>query len=85
MEPRQDVAALPRTILDGNMNMVLGTADEVGRSRVSPVYCASAGQGSSSVVSCGEALTQLPTRAQVSIAVFNSQVPILYRATATDH
>ncbi len=40
---QQELGILARTIIDSNMYMVLGTADESGQPWVSPVYYASAG------------------------------------------
>lgn len=43
MNQLEDLEELARTIIDSNMYMVLGTADESGQPWVSPVYYASAG------------------------------------------
>jgi Pyridoxamine 5'-phosphate oxidase len=42
MTDEQDLAARARAIIDANLYMVIGTADEAGRPWVSPVYYAPA-------------------------------------------
>jgi pyridoxamine 5'-phosphate oxidase-like protein len=78
MDHQQDLGAVARDIIDSNMYMVLGTADEMGRPWVSPVYYASAGYTEFLWVSSPEAThsRNIAIRSQVSIVVFNSQVPI---------
>jgi hypothetical protein len=73
-----DLGAIARTIIDSNLYMTLGTADETGGPWVSPVYYASAGYTEFFWVSSPEARhsRNLATRPQVSIVVFDSQVPI---------
>jgi hypothetical protein len=78
MDQPQDLGAVGRTIIDANMYMVLGTADETGRPWVSPLYFASAGYREFLWVSSPEAThsRNLARRPDVSIVVFDSQVPI---------
>jgi hypothetical protein len=78
MDHQQDLGAVARGIIDSNMYMVLGTADETGRPWVSPVYYASAGYTEFFWVSSPVAThsRNIAIRSQVSIVVFNSQVPI---------
>lgn len=78
MDQQQDLGAVARDIIDSNIYMVLGTADETGRPWVSPVYYASAGYTEFFWVSSPEAThsRNIATRHEVSIVVFNSQVPI---------
>jgi pyridoxamine 5'-phosphate oxidase-like protein len=74
----QDPAAAAREIIDANLYMVLGTADETGRPWVSPVYYGVAGYREFYWVSSPEAThsRNISVRPQVSIVVFNSQVSI---------
>jgi hypothetical protein len=78
MNEHEDLGAIARTIVDSNLYMVLGTADETGRPWVSPVYYAAAGYTEFFWVSSPEAIhsRNLATRPQVSIVVFDSRVPI---------
>ena len=78
MDQQQDLADVARSIIDTNMYMVLGTADETGRPWVSPVYYASAGHKEFFWVSSPEAThsRNAAMRPEVSIVVFDSQVPI---------
>jgi uncharacterized protein YhbP (UPF0306 family) len=74
----RDSGATAREIIDANLYMVLGTADETGRPWVSPVYYAVAGYREFYWVSSPEAThsRNISVRPQVSIVVFNSQVVI---------
>jgi len=78
MDREQELGALARAIVDSNMYMVLGTADESGRPWVTPVYYASAGYREFYWVSSPEALhsRNVETRPQVSIVIFDSRAPI---------
>jgi hypothetical protein len=78
MDHQQDLGGVARTIIDTNWYMALGTADETGRPWVSPVYYASSGYREFFWVSSPEARhsRNLEARPQLSIVVFNSQVPI---------
>jgi len=74
----QDLGELARTIIDSNSYMVLGTADESGLPWVSPVWYAPAEYREFFWVSSPEARhsRNLTTRPQISIVIFDSQVPI---------
>jgi hypothetical protein len=73
-----DPGAAAREIIDANMYMVLGTADENGRPWVSPVYFAAEGYTDFYWVSSPQAThsRNIAVRPQVSIVIFNSQAPI---------
>jgi len=73
-----DLAATARDIVDGSLYMVLGTADETGSPWVSPVYFAVADYTDYYWVSLPDARhsRNLAGRPDVSIVVFDSQVPI---------
>jgi len=78
MNQQEDLGAIARGIIDANLYMVLGTADETGRPWVSPVYYAAARYTEFLWVSSPEAThsRNIAARPQVSIVVFDSQVPI---------
>jgi hypothetical protein len=78
MDQQQDLGAIARAIIESNMYMVLGTADESGHPWVSPVYYASASYMEFYWVSSPEVRHSLniAVRPQVSIVIFNSQAPI---------
>ncbi len=78
MQRQQDLGAIARTIVEGNMYMVLGTADASGRPWVSPVYFASAGYTEFYWVSSPEAthFRNISARPQIGIVIFDSQTPI---------
>src|SRR5688572_24852505 len=78
MNHQQDLGAIARAIVDSNMYMTLGTADDTGRPWVSPVYYASAGYTEFFWVSSPEAThsRNLVARPHVSIVIFDSQAPI---------
>jgi hypothetical protein len=67
-----------RGIIDGNMYMVLGTADGSGRPWASPVYYASEDYTEFFWLSSPEVRhsRNLAARPELSIVVFDSQVPI---------
>ena len=73
-----DPAATARAIIASNLYMVLGTADEAGHPWVSPVYYAPVGDREFVWVSRPDALhsCNLARRAEVSIVIFDSSVPI---------
>lgn len=75
---QQDLGALARTIIDSNMYMVLGTADESGYPWVSPVYYASEGYTKFYWVSSPQVKhsRNIAVRPQISIVIFDSRVPI---------
>ena len=78
MNQQGDLGAIARGIIDANLYMVLGTADETGSPWVSPVYYAAAGYTEFFWVSSPDAThsRNIGARPQVSIVVFDSQVPI---------
>jgi hypothetical protein len=67
-----------RAIIDANLYMVIGTADEAGRPWVSPVYYASAAYREFFWVSSPDTThsRNLAGRPDVSIVIFDSSVPI---------
>lgn len=75
---QQDLGVIARSILDSNMYMVLGTADESGRPWVTPVYFACAGYRAFYWISSPEVRhsRNIFARTQISIVVFDSQVPV---------
>lgn len=75
---QQDLAAVVREIINANMYMVLGTADESGEPWVSPVYYASAGFTEFYWVSSPEVRhsRNIAVRSRISIVIFNSQAVI---------
>jgi hypothetical protein len=78
MSQEQEFSAIARVIIDSNLYMVLGTADESGHPWVTPVYYASADFKEFYWVSSLEAQhsRNLTVRPQLSIVIFDSQVPI---------
>jgi nitroimidazol reductase NimA-like FMN-containing flavoprotein (pyridoxamine 5'-phosphate oxidase superfamily) len=78
MTDQQDLEAIARAIIDSNHYMTLGTADEVGRPWVSPVWYASAHYREFFWVSSPEAThsRNLAARPQLSVVIFDSRAPI---------
>ena len=78
MTDEQDLAACARAIIDANLYMVIGTADEAGRPWVSPVYYAPAAYREFFWVSSPDTThsRNLAGRPDVSIVIFDSSVPI---------
>jgi len=78
MSKGQDLGAVARSIIDANLYMVLGTADEQGRPWASPVYYAVTGYRTFYWVSSPDAThsRNIAVRSQVGIVVFDSQAPI---------
>jgi nitroimidazol reductase NimA-like FMN-containing flavoprotein (pyridoxamine 5'-phosphate oxidase superfamily) len=78
MRTQKDAAATAKAIIEANLYMVLGTADEGGRPWVSPVYCAAVNYREFFWVSRPETLhsRNLVARPEVSIVIFDSSVPI---------
>jgi uncharacterized protein YhbP (UPF0306 family) len=74
----QELAAVARAIVDSNLYLILGTADEAGRPWVSPVYYAFADYTEFFWVSSPDAThsRNLASRPEVSIVIFDSQAPI---------
>ena len=75
MNQQQNLGMLARTIIDSNMYMVLGTADEDGQPWVSPVYYASEDYKQFYWVSSPEVRhsRNIVLRPQISIVIFDSQ------------
>jgi uncharacterized protein YhbP (UPF0306 family) len=73
-----DVASIARAIIDANLYMVLGTADEDGRPWASPVYYAPVAYRQFFWVSRPEARhsRNLEVRPQLGIVIFDSSVAI---------
>jgi hypothetical protein len=78
MRGENDPAATAKAIIDANLYMVVGTADESGHPWVSPVYYAHVDYREFIWVSRPETLhsRNLVARPQVSIVIFDSSVPI---------
>jgi hypothetical protein len=78
MNQQAELNAVARAIIDSNLYMVLGTADESGQPWVTPVYYAAADYKEFYWVSSLEAQhsRNLAVRPQLSIVIFDSQVPI---------
>jgi nitroimidazol reductase NimA-like FMN-containing flavoprotein (pyridoxamine 5'-phosphate oxidase superfamily) len=78
MTTKSDPDAVARILIDSNMYMALGTADETGRPWVSPVYYAADRYTDFYWVSGPDTThsRNLATRADVSIVIFDSQAPI---------
>jgi nitroimidazol reductase NimA-like FMN-containing flavoprotein (pyridoxamine 5'-phosphate oxidase superfamily) len=78
MRGENDPAATAKAIIDANLYMVLGTADEHGHPWVSPVYYAPVECREFLWVSRPETLhsRNLAARPQISIVIFDSSVPI---------
>jgi uncharacterized protein YhbP (UPF0306 family) len=74
----EELRVIARTIIDDNLYMTLGTADEAGRPWVSPVYYAFAGYEEFFWVSSPEAThsRNLTGRPEISIVIFDSRAPI---------
>jgi hypothetical protein len=77
MTNQSDPGTVARDIIDTNLYMTVGTADGAGRPWVSPVYYAPAGYREFFWVSSPDAKhsRNLTTRPEVSIVIFDSQVP----------
>jgi hypothetical protein len=82
MDRQQDFGAIAKAIIDSNLYMTLGTADEDGCPRVSPVYYAPEGYAEFYWVSSPEAThsRNITVRPEVAIVVFDSRAPIRLRA-----
>jgi uncharacterized protein YhbP (UPF0306 family) len=74
----EKLEAEARAIIDSNLYMTIGTADQSGRPWVSPVYFAPEDYVEFLWVSSPEAThsRNLSARSEVSIVIFDSQVPI---------
>ena len=78
MNQQQDLGALARTIIDSNVYMVLGTADESGQPWVTPVYFACMEYKEFHWISSPEVRhsRNIAVRSQISIVIFDSQVAV---------
>jgi nitroimidazol reductase NimA-like FMN-containing flavoprotein (pyridoxamine 5'-phosphate oxidase superfamily) len=78
MGDEHELGAIARAIIDANLYMVLGTADQAGRPWVSPVYYAPVAYREFFWVSSPDAThsRNLEARPDVSIVIFDSGVPI---------
>jgi uncharacterized protein YhbP (UPF0306 family) len=78
MNQQQDLGALARKIIDSNMYMVLGTADESGQPWVTPVYFACMEYKEFYWISSPEVRhsRNIAVRSQISIVIFDSQVAV---------
>ena len=78
MSRDQELGAIARAIIDANVYMALGTADEAGHPWVSPVFYASAGYAEFYWISSPEVThsRNLGRRPQASIVVFDSKAPV---------
>jgi len=78
MTDQREPGAIARAIIDSNLYMTLGTADEAGRPWVSPVYYAPAGYTEFFWVSSPDARhsRNLAARPEVSVVIFDSRQPI---------
>jgi nitroimidazol reductase NimA-like FMN-containing flavoprotein (pyridoxamine 5'-phosphate oxidase superfamily) len=75
---QQELGVVGREIINANMYMVLGTADESGGPWVSPVYYAAAGFTEFYWVSSPDVRhsRNIAVRSRISIVIFNSQAVI---------
>ena len=79
MEMKQeDLGVVAKEIIDTNLYMVLGTAEESGHPWVTPVYFSCANYREFSWMSSSEVRHShnIAARPQISIVVFDSQVPV---------
>lgn len=76
MDEQDEFDAIARGVIDGNVYMVLGTADAAGRPWVSPVYFAASGYSDFYWISSPDALhsRNLAARPELSIVIFDSRV-----------
>ena len=78
MNHGSELGDIARAVIDANLYMVLGTADEDGRPWVTPVYYSAERYSDFYWVSRPDAMhsRNIAARPQVSIVIFNSQTPI---------
>jgi uncharacterized protein YhbP (UPF0306 family) len=78
LTPHTELEALARAIIDENLYMTLGTADEAGRPWPSPVYYAVEGYREFIWVSRPESRhsRNLAVRPKLGIVIFDSRMPI---------
>ena len=73
-----DLGTIAKAIIDANLYMVLGTADELGQPWTTPVYFSHLDYKEFYWISSPEVKhsRNLAIRAQVSLVIFDSQVPV---------
>jgi hypothetical protein len=78
MTQSQELSAIARSIIDSNLYMVIGTADETGVPWVSPVYYSPVRYTEFYWISSPGARHShnLTVRPQVNIVIFDSQAPV---------
>jgi general stress protein 26 len=78
IDMQQGLGAIARKIIDDNVYMVLGTADEDGRPWTSPVFYAAWNYREFYWVSSPQAtqVRNIVKRPEISIVVFDSRVPV---------
>ena len=78
MDRQPDLEDIARSVIDANLYMTLGTADEGGHPWVTPVYYSVEGYTDFYWVSSPESMhsRNIAARSQISIVIFNSQTPI---------
>jgi nitroimidazol reductase NimA-like FMN-containing flavoprotein (pyridoxamine 5'-phosphate oxidase superfamily) len=78
MNDQYSLSAIASAIIDSNLYMLLGTADETGQPWVSPVYYVSADYREFYWVSSPETRhsRNIAARPQISVVIFDSQMPI---------
>ena len=78
MDRSAELSALAQHVVDANLYMTLGTADETGTPWVSPVYFVAAAYREFYWASKTDAAhsRNLALRPQLSIVIFDSQVPV---------
>jgi uncharacterized protein YhbP (UPF0306 family) len=78
MNQQEDFAAMAKAIIDSTFYMVLGTADESGQPWVSPVYFTASKYKEFYWISSPQTKhsRNIAQRSQISIVIFNSQVPV---------
>lgn len=78
MDRDQDLAAAARSVIESNLYMTLGTADEAGQPWVTPVYYVPSGYTEFYWVSSPEAAHSLniAARPEVGVVIFDSRAPV---------
>jgi uncharacterized protein YhbP (UPF0306 family) len=78
MNKHEDLTTIAKDTIDSTLYMVLGTSDEAGQPWVSPVYFTASKYKEFYWISSPETKhsRNIAKRPQVSIVIFNSQVPV---------
>ena len=78
MDPEQQLEEMAKRVIDGNRYMTIATVDDDGRPWATPVYFSPDGYREMYWISSPETKhsTNIAARPEVSIVVFDSQVPI---------